>query len=135
MSRGDAMTITLTPEIEQALTEKARRLGKTPEHLALQSLRERFVAPRGNEIPDQGQGTLADFLAGYIGILDSSEHVPGGAQMSVDSHRKFAEMLRERRRVESRRYRWRLHGSASGCQSRATGSAGGRRCDAVQPVG
>lgn len=34
------------------------------------------------------QGTLADFLQGHIGILHSSEYVPGGARMSVGSGKK-----------------------------------------------
>ena len=42
------------------------------------------------EGPSEAQGTLADFLQGHIGILYSSEHVPGGAGMSVDSSKKFA---------------------------------------------
>ena len=37
--------------------------------------------------------TLADFLEGYIGVVHSSENVPGGANMSVDSSKKFAEGL------------------------------------------
>lgn len=97
MSREDALTITLTPEIEHALTEEAHRLGTTPEQLALQSLRERFVAPRRNKIPEQGEGTLPDFLAGYIGVLDSGEHVPGGARMSENVAKRFTEILTEKR--------------------------------------
>ena len=42
------------------------------------------------EGPSETQGTLADFLQEHIGILHSSEHVPGGARMSVDSSKKFA---------------------------------------------
>jgi hypothetical protein len=37
------MVITLTPQLEAALTEQARRLGVTPESLALDALRERFL--------------------------------------------------------------------------------------------
>jgi len=33
----------------------------------------------------------ARFFAGYVGVLNSSEFVPGGAQMSQDTGRKFAE--------------------------------------------
>jgi hypothetical protein len=42
------MIIKLTPDVEQALAEAARNLGTTPEQLALDSLRERFV---GREAP------------------------------------------------------------------------------------
>jgi hypothetical protein len=37
------MVITLTPELEAALTEQARQRGVTPESLALDALRERFL--------------------------------------------------------------------------------------------
>lgn len=84
------MNIVLTPDIERALAEQARMHGTTPEMLALDSLRERFVAPAPQEISAEGQGTLADFLNGYIGVLHSSEYIPGGAHMSEKSGKKFA---------------------------------------------
>jgi len=40
------MTITLTPDIENARAEQARREGTTPERLASDSLRTLFVAPK-----------------------------------------------------------------------------------------
>jgi hypothetical protein len=84
------MIIILTPDIESALAEEARKQGTTPEVLALDCLRERFL-PAGTSEPSSGQqGTLADFLAGFIGVLASSEHVPGGARMSEDTGKKFA---------------------------------------------
>ena len=46
------MIIKLTPDIEQALAEEARKLGTTPEQLAVDSLRERFV---GREAPPPRQ--------------------------------------------------------------------------------
>lgn len=101
------MKITLTPEIERALVDEARRLGVTPEQLALDSLRERF-APEdignrdiGKESAGERQGrTLYDSLKenGLLGCLDSSEHIPGGAQMAENSHEKFVEILLEKRR-------------------------------------
>jgi hypothetical protein len=90
------MIITLTPDIEKALAEQARKLGTTPEQLALDSLLERFILP-AQAVPAERQGTLADFLRGHIGILHSSEHVPGGARMSEDSGKKFAAGLVEQR--------------------------------------
>jgi len=83
------MVITLTPELEKALAERAKRLGTTPESLALNSLRERFVPV--NTTP--AQGTMADFLADYIGILHSTDYIKGGAQMSEDSGKKFTAIL------------------------------------------
>jgi hypothetical protein len=71
--------IVVPPEIERALVEEARRLGTTPELLAVDSLRERFT-PLGTEKKlIKGQGTLADFLSDHIGVLHSSEFVAGGA--------------------------------------------------------
>jgi hypothetical protein len=39
------MTITLGPDLEAALSDLARKQGVAPEALALQALRERFLAP------------------------------------------------------------------------------------------
>ena len=76
------MIISLTPDIEQALAVEARKLGLTPGQLALDSLRERFLSPERDRPPATTQATLADFLRGHIGVLHSSEHVPGGARLS-----------------------------------------------------
>lgn len=95
------MIITLTPDIEQALTVEARKQGRPPEQLALDSLRERFLFPESDISPAGEQATLADFLRGHLGVLHSSEHVPGGARLSEDSGRQFAAGLvaqRERKR-------------------------------------
>jgi hypothetical protein len=83
------MIITLTPDIAQALAAEACKLGLTPEQLALDSLRERFLFPESHMSPVGAQATLADFLRGHLGALHSSEHVPGGARLSEDSGRKF----------------------------------------------
>ncbi|MBV9108782.1 MAG: hypothetical protein JO306_05215 [Gemmatimonadetes bacterium] len=41
--------------------------------------------------------TMAQFLEGYIGVFDSRDDQPGGARMSDDTGRKFAEgMMRKR---------------------------------------
>lgn len=92
------MTITLTPDIEVRLTEEARKTGTTPQELALQCLRTRFVGPEGDKSPTQEEGSLADFLADHVGVLASNEQVPGGAQLSQDSGKKFATGMVEKRR-------------------------------------
>ena len=91
------MIITLTPDIEQALAAEARKLGLTPEQLALDSLRARFLSPENERVPTAEPGTLADFLCGHVGVLHSSEYVPGGARLSEDSGRKFAAGLMAQR--------------------------------------
>ena len=93
------MVITLTPDLENALAERARKLGTTPEALALASLRERFApAP-----PPKLQGTMADYLKDFIGVLHSSEFVKGGAQMSVDTGKKFAAIVYKKHREQQKR--------------------------------
>jgi hypothetical protein len=42
---GSAMVITLGPDLETALNDLARKQGVAPEVLALNALRERFLAP------------------------------------------------------------------------------------------
>jgi hypothetical protein len=91
------MNITLTPELERALAEQADKRGTTPERLALDCLRERFVLLVTTEGTTEEQGTLADFLANHIGVLSSSEHVPGGARMSENSGKRFAAGLVKKR--------------------------------------
>lgn len=68
------MVITLTLEVEQALTEQARQQGTTPEMLALESLRKQFVRTEARTPKHQAKGTLFDFLGSAIGILHSSEY-------------------------------------------------------------
>jgi hypothetical protein len=87
------MIITLTPDIEQALTAEAHKQGRTPEQIVLDSLRERFLCPESPTSPPEQPATLADFLQGHLGVLHSSEHVPGGARLSEESGQKFAASL------------------------------------------
>jgi hypothetical protein len=89
------MQITLTSEIENALTKQAQKAGKTPEQLALDLLHEQLA--KLQLIQPTDQGTLADFLAGYIGVISSSEHRPGGAGLSEDTGKRFAALLTKRR--------------------------------------
>lgn len=90
------ITITLPPELEQTVTEQAQQQGTTPELLALDKLREIF-APVPETSPAVPGVTLADFLGDFIGSIHSSENVPGGAQMSTDSGKKFAEGMQKKR--------------------------------------
>lgn len=84
------MVITLPPEIEQTLSELAEKQGTTIEHLALSAIREKFFHHR-SKVGKRNVKTLADRLAPYIGVISSSE----GANMSVDSGKKFAQHLLE----------------------------------------
>ena len=88
------MQITLTPDIESALTQRAQKVGKAPEQLALDLLYEQLAGLQTSMPKDQG--TLADFLADYIGAIRSSEHRPGGAQLSDNTGKHFAAVTRQR---------------------------------------
>ena len=90
------MNITLTPDMERALTEQARKLGTTPEQLIIDSLREQLATT--TDTPADADGSLADLLQDHIGVLHSSEHVRGGARMSEGTGRTFAAGLAEQRR-------------------------------------
>ena len=93
------ITITLPPELEKIITERAQQQGTTPELFLLDDLWKRYAPsplpePDTETKPVEGE-TMADFFEGYIGVLSSSEFVPGGAQMSKDTGRKFKELLTE----------------------------------------
>ncbi|HZT43443.1 MAG TPA: hypothetical protein VFA07_14850 [Chthonomonadaceae bacterium] len=90
------ITITLPPELEQVVTERAKQQGTTPELVALDTLRKELL-PVASPPPIEGQ-TLVDFLGEFIGCIHSSEMVPGGAQMSVDTGKKFAAGMVKKRR-------------------------------------
>ena len=90
------LTITLTPELEKAATERAEQQGTTAELIALDSLRRQLLPAPAASSPNH-EGSLADFLGDFIGCLHSSENVPGGAQMSKDSGKKFAQGMMKKR--------------------------------------
>ena len=91
------MTITLTPEIESALTQCATREGTTPEQLALETLRKRLASFLIAKAPADEKLTLYDLIKDHIGVIDSSEYVPGGARMSENTGKKFAAGMRRKR--------------------------------------
>jgi hypothetical protein len=92
------MEINLTPDIEQALLEQAKRRGTTPEQLALESLRREFVHPAQSGRSAEAPGSLADFLSDSIGVLHSQDYVSGGARMSESTSEDFAKALAEKRK-------------------------------------
>ncbi len=92
------MNITLTPEIERVLSELAEQQGTTIKLLALKTLRERLLSKetkllRRTTIQQFEVKTLADRLTGYIGKIDSSEIIKGGAQMSKSIGKNFGDIL------------------------------------------
>ncbi len=59
------MTITLTPEIEEAIAEQARQKGTLSEQIALDGLRSLFVPTKPT--PDDILGLAAQVYAGLSG--------------------------------------------------------------------
>ena len=90
------MIITLTSDIEKELVKQARKKHTTPELLALEILRNQFVPPIETSYAEESEN-LADFLAEHIGVIHSSEQIPGGARMSEGSGRKSAAGMIEKR--------------------------------------
>lgn len=69
------MTITLTPDIEQALAEEARETGKPPEELALDRLRTTLTqAPSPH-----GQSEVEERRARVRAARGKFAHVSGGS--------------------------------------------------------
>ena len=91
------MKIDLTPDIEKALAQKAKKNGTTPEKLALDTLRERFLSPADDTISTEGDESLADFLGDHIGVISSSEFIAGGAHLSESTGKKFVAGLLKKR--------------------------------------
>lgn len=94
------MTITLPPELQHALEEQAELQGTTPELLAIDRLRD-LLLPAAVPKSPEGEGTMADFFADFIGSIHSSEVVPGGAHLSEDTGRRFKEILQKKREADS----------------------------------
>lgn len=96
------MVITLTPEIERALVKAAQQQGVSPARLALTRLYESFIEPSIVEPAPATGETLFDSLQGFIGVLDSSKQIPGGAHMSKNTGQKFTELMLQKRKTNQR---------------------------------
>ena len=59
------MTITLTPELENAIGQKARQTGARPEQVAMDGLNQLFLTEGDGESP----GSLSDFLVSIAGTV------------------------------------------------------------------
>ena len=86
------MVINLTPDIEPVLYELAEKQGTTIELLVLKMLRQHLLINKPIQKPSinrRNAKTLADFLDGHVGVIDSSEFVKGSAQMSKQKTSKW----------------------------------------------
>ncbi len=67
------MVLTLDPDLAAAISDRARRQGIAPETLALNALRERFVAPPALEPRDEWErGLLATARDCGVSLPDSA---------------------------------------------------------------
>lgn len=91
------ITISLPSDLEGALLEAAQRQGTTPELLVLDSLRILFLPAPAPEETTHRDATLADFLAGYIGVVEGTTEA-----LSDNCGHHFAEgLLEKQQRGES----------------------------------
>lgn len=81
-------TITLPSEIEEPLTKAALEQGTTPELLAVDYLRQRFLPPPSTEDKIAGKKTLFDSLAGFAGTIDGTSEA-----LSENCGERFTEEL------------------------------------------
>ena len=94
------VTITLPPDLEQVVTERAEQQGTTPELFVLEELRGRYLNAPSVTVTGQTEGeTMADFFAGYAGTIDSREIVPEGLHLSKNTGRKFTEIMSQKYRT------------------------------------
>lgn len=80
------LSITIPDELAGPLADEASRRGTTPELLALEGVRRILPPPDPPVVPPGG--TMLDFLAGYIGVVEGT-----GEAFSQDCGRRFAEDL------------------------------------------
>ena len=92
------MDLTLTADVENALSAQASLQGTTPEQLALDALRKMFVTNGTDSTMSSQPVPLLQLLDGFIGVLDSSE-LPKEKQLtSEDTGKAFTQILLEKRK-------------------------------------
>jgi hypothetical protein len=93
--------ITLPPDIAAIVVNEAARAGKTTTDVVSDAIQRAYsqmpeVGVTATESESESKGrTLADRLRKHIGALNSAEFIPGGAQLSVDTHKKYSGSLYE----------------------------------------
>jgi hypothetical protein len=107
------LNVTLSPEAAAVVLREANRTGASTDAAASAVvLRADGEAPKHSEGKSLADGadventtdpspqfrTLYDRLTPYIGVIDSSEIVPGGANMSANTGKKFGDAMLEKHR-------------------------------------
>lgn len=82
------MTLTLSPEIEKALTVAAARQGTTPDQIVTEMVKEKFVLPQA-ETPEERKARI-------YALMGSSSHL-GPSRIAED---RAEEIAREDRRLK-----------------------------------
>ena len=92
------LTVNLSPEEESRLREKAARRGQDEAAYAASVLRHDIYTLPMDEEPAEGQ-SLADFLEGYIGTVDSSAANGGKPSNAArNSEDEFGKIMDEKKR-------------------------------------
>ncbi len=91
------ITITLPPELEAVVSQRAQQQGTTPELYLLDQLREHYLPKHTHTVGDTANETLADFFKGYAGTVNSRKLVPEGVHLSQDTGRVFTSLLVKKR--------------------------------------
>jgi hypothetical protein len=93
-----SLTIELAPEEETLLGERAAQQGQETAIYAAQVLRQLIYAPAESFERPEGQ-TLAEALAGYIGVVDSRELNEGRmSDLAQNSEEEFGKIMDEKKR-------------------------------------
>ncbi|HEX2077128.1 MAG TPA: hypothetical protein VHG08_05450 [Longimicrobium sp.] len=105
------MEIKLPPDLEAELEEEARLSGYSVEKLIIICVAEHFAKVRRVSAPsvppphykpeDFPPGSMGEFLAPFIGVIDSSELGPEAQKwlpLSENTGEKFTEILLEKQR-------------------------------------
>jgi hypothetical protein len=89
------MVLRLPDDLANVLAAEAEKRGTTPEQLAVGYLRQHL--PAGAMPADRNAGTMLEYLSDVIGVVNSAEIVPGGANMSQNTGKKLSEILNRKR--------------------------------------
>jgi hypothetical protein len=89
------LTLNLSSELEQAVTEEAAQKKTTVDVLIMDALQKRFLKPSVRKPLPQG-ATLADALVEDIGSISTRDNSPDGSTLSENTGRKFAQRMAEK---------------------------------------
>ena len=88
------MTITLTPELEKRIRERAEKTGITLESMTLDSLNQMYPPKDALDIAPN-ETTLAEYWADYIGGVQN-DGLPCPASHSEGTGQRFAALMMEK---------------------------------------